>query len=331
MVLVTGATGILGRVIVLELLKKGYSVRATKQKTSDLEEVRQSFRYYTDNSDEIFSKIHWVEVDFQDLESLEMALSGVREVYHCAGKVSFDPRDRDKIYKTNVEGTKNLLYVCQDSSVEKFLFVSSVASLDGINEKGQIDEDSEFNSKIEQSFYAKSKYFSEMEVWRAHAEGLATIIINPATIIGSGNWGRSSGMLVDTFKNQDKTYSGGTAYVDVRDVAEIAIRLMEQNAFGKRFVISSENKTFEEIGNLIRTKLGLGKVKILPDNILHFTQYLRILSFLFPKLRMINKANIRAVTTHTPISNQRIKEFLGHYFISVEESLDFHIKNYLQK
>ena len=86
-------------------------MRATKQKTSDLEEVRQSFRYYTDNSDEIFSKIHWVEVDFQDLESLEMALSGVREVYHCAGKVSFDSRDRDKIYKTNVEGTKKSI-VC---------------------------------------------------------------------------------------------------------------------------------------------------------------------------------------------------------------------------
>ena len=67
MVFVTGATGILGRVIVLELLKRGKTVRATKRKTSNLEEVRHSFKFYTENPDEFFNKIEWVHIDFDDI------------------------------------------------------------------------------------------------------------------------------------------------------------------------------------------------------------------------------------------------------------------------
>ena len=193
MVLVTGATGILGRVIALELLKQGKNVCATKRKSSNLEEVKDSYRFYTDQPDFYFDKIQWMDVDFEDLDSLREALIDIDQVYHCAAIVSFNPQDDKAMNKTNVDGTRNLLYAVENSTVEKFLFVSSIAVLDGYNEQGMMDENSDFNPKLNHSGYAISKHLSEMEVWRASAEGLNTVIINPGLIIGSGNWKKSSG------------------------------------------------------------------------------------------------------------------------------------------
>lgn len=330
MTLVTGATGILGRVIVLELLKRGKTVRATKRKTSNLEEVRHSFKFYTENPDEFFNKIEWVHIDFDDIDSLKIAVNGVEEVYHCAAKVSFHPDARKKMYHTNIDGTKNLLYACENSSVKKFCFVSSIAVLDGFNENGMMDEDSDFNSKLEHSAYAESKHFSEMEVWRASAEGLNVVIVNPGMIIGSGNWNESSGLIYENF-TKGFTFSGGTSYVDVRDVAKISVELMEKNIFGERFILISENKRYSEMTNFVRNKLGKSTPKILSKSVLNFA---KILNFCFgwfiPSLKMANKVNIESVTNLNPVSNQKIRERLDYQFIPVEESLDFHLKNYRQ-
>ena len=330
MTLVTGATGILGRVIVLELLKRGKTVRATKRKTSNLEEVRHSFKFYTENPDEFFNKIEWVDIDFDDIDSLKIAVNGVEEVYHCAAKVSFHPDARKKMYRTNIDGTKNLLYACENSSVKKFCFVSSIAVLDGFNENGMMDEDSDFNSKLEHSAYAESKHFSEMEVWRASAEGLNVVIVNPGMIIGSGNWNESSGLIYENF-TKGFTFSGGTSYVDVRDVAKISVELMEKNIFGERFILISENKRYSEMTNFVRNKLGKSTPKILSKSVLNFA---KILNFCFgwviPSLKMANKVNIDSVTNLNPVSNQKIRERLDYEFIPVEESLDFHLKNYRQ-
>ncbi len=200
MVFVTGATGILGRIIVLELLKRGKSVRASRRTGSNLNEVKHSYSFYTDHPEDFFNKIEWVNVDFDDLDSLKDALKGVDEVYHCAAKVSFHPKDEKEMYHTNIKGTENLLYACEGSDVKKFLHVSSVAVLDNFNEKGELDEESDFNPKLEHSAYAISKHLSEMEAWRASAEGLNVVIINPGMIVGSGNWTQSSGELFPPLK-----------------------------------------------------------------------------------------------------------------------------------
>ena len=329
MILVTGATGILGRVIVLELLKRGKTVRATKRKSSNLQEVIKSFQFYTETPNEYFDSIEWIEVDFEDIHSLQNALIGVEEVYHCAAKVSFHPKDEKKMYQTNIEGTKQLLFACQNSSVKKFLFVSSIAVLDGLNENGELDESSDFNPKIDHSAYAISKHFSEMEVWRASAEGLNTVIVNPGLIIGSGNWKESSGTLFMEFEKNDYTFSGGTSYVDVRDVAQISIELMEKNIFGERFILVSESAKYEEIGNSIRQKLGKSPMKLLPNFVLKVGFYLNLLfGWLFSPLKMANKLNVQSVTEFNKISNKKIKEKLNYQFISVEESLAFHLVNY---
>lgn len=330
MVLVTGATGILGRVIVLELLKKGRKVRAAKRPSSNIQEVKESYRFYTENPNVFFDKIEWVDVDFDDIFSLEMALKDVKEVYHCAAKVSFHPKDEKEMYHTNIKGTENLFYACENSSVEKFLHVSSIAVLDTLNENGELDENSDFNPKEEHSAYAISKHLSEMEAWRASAENLNVIIINPGMILGSGNWGKSSGDIFPTFEKNSFTFSGGTNYVDVRDVAEISLLLMEKNAFGERFILISEGKKYTQIAGQVRSKLGLKEAKIMSKSLLNFGRILNILfGWLFPSLRIITKTNIDAITTMTVISNHKIKEKLNYQFIPIKESIAFHLNNYI--
>lgn len=235
------------------------------------------------------------------------------------------------MYKTNIEGTKNLLYTCEGSSVKKFCHVSSIAVLDGLNEQGMMDEDSDFNPKLNHSDYAVSKHFSEMEVWRANAEGLNTIIINPGMIIGSGNWSQSSGEIFGTAERNSYIFTGGTSYVDVRDVAEIAVELMEKSIFGERFILISENYKYYDFTKKVRGILGLTEPKILSKSFLNLGRLINnLFGWIFPKLRMANKVNVDSVCSFNRISNQKIKERLNYQFIPVEESIDFHLKNYIK-
>lgn len=329
MILITGATGIVGRMIALYLLQQGEKVRACKRPTSDIEEVRQFFRCYTDDAQSLFQKIEWVEVDFQDMTSLENALQGITQVYHTAAVVSFDPKYRAEMNTTNIIGTQNLLYACQSASVEKFCHISSIAVFDGVNEQGEIDETCDYNPKINHSDYAMSKHFSEMEVWRASAEGLNAVILNPGVIIGSGNWKKSSGILFDTALRNDYTFSGGTSYIDVRDVAKIAIQLMNKNIFGQRFALVAESWTYKTFADSVRKRVGKAPTKLLPKFLISLLPLLRIfLGAFIPKLRMATRSNMQSVTTFNTISNQKIKNTLSYEFISIEESIQFHLKNY---
>lgn len=330
MVLVTGATGILGRVVVLELLKRGKSVRGAKRPTSNLAEVKSSLKSYTPAAETLFDLMEWMDVDFSDIQSVQNVLTGVEEVYHCAAKVSFNPKDEAELFRTNVEATQNLLYACEGSSVKKFCFVSSIAVLDDFNEQGEMDESSDFNPKLNHSTYAITKHMAEMEAWRASAEGLNTVIVNPGMIIGSGNWGNSSGDLFPKFEKLPYTFSGGTAYVDVRDVAYCMVELMERNIFGERFILISENRRYNDIGNKIRTKLGLKPAETLSDFKLNVGRWANILfGWLIPPLRMATKSNIDAITSFSTISNRKIQERLNFEFIPVDESAEFHLKNYI--
>ncbi|NML56205.1 NAD-dependent epimerase/dehydratase family protein [Chryseobacterium cheonjiense] len=330
MVFVTGATGILGRVIVLELLKKGKNVRAAKRAASNLDDVKRSYSFYTENPDGFFNKIEWVNVDFDDIQSIQNALHGVEEVYHCAAKVGFNPKDDKEMYHTNVKGTQNLLYACEGSEVKKFLFVSSIAVLDLYNENGELDEDSDFNPKEDHSAYAISKHLAEMEAWRASAEGMNIVIVNPGMIVGSGNWGNSSGDIFPTMEKNSFTFSGGTSYADVRDVAEISIELMERNIFGERFIIISENKKYADLAKQIRKELGLKEAKILSEFQLNIGIVANTLfGWLIPQLKMVTKSNVEAISRMNIISNSKIKERLNYTFIPLEETIDFHLKNYI--
>ena len=105
MILVTGATGLVGSHLVFQLLKKGEKIRATKRLSSSISNVLKVFSYYNDTPQVLFDKIEWVDVDLMDVIEVESLFENITEVYHCAAMVSFAPKDKRTLLKFNAEIT----------------------------------------------------------------------------------------------------------------------------------------------------------------------------------------------------------------------------------
>lgn len=330
MVFVTGATGLLGRVIVLELLKQGKSVRASRREQSNLNEMKESLRYYSPDHEFFFGKIEWVNVDLTCKESIIKALMGVEEVYHCAGKVSYDPSEKEEIFHFNINVTVNILKASQLCKIKKFLYVSSSVIFQSVENNGFITEDSKLISEIDNTVYAISKLKADSEVYNAMKSDLNVIIINPGMIIGSGNRNTGSLQFLKLLTTGYYTFSGGTACVDVRDVAKIAILLMEKNRFGERFLIASDNKTYKDISVMAGSKPEKHIPITLNRSVLTIARVPAVfLRYLFPQFRLLTKENIRFLTSFPRISNRKIINELNYHFIPIEESLTFYTHHFM--
>jgi len=144
-ILVTGGTGLVGSHLLANLILKGNSVRAIHRENSDLEKVKNVFSYYSEDFEKLSQKIEWVKGDITDVPSLELAFKDITHVYHCAALVSFRRKDEELMRKINIEGTANMVNLSLENKIEKFCYVSSIATLDKNQKKGLIDETSEWN------------------------------------------------------------------------------------------------------------------------------------------------------------------------------------------
>lgn len=258
MVLVTGGTGFVGAHLLLELLKNNQKVKAIKRNNSNLNHVKRIFSYYKEDVETLLSQIEWVDGDVLDVLSLQEAMENVEKVYHCAAVVSFSPKDRDNLFKTNIKGTANIVNTALQTRIKKLCFVSSIAAI-GRSESNELtSESTEWKSSKRNSTYAISKYEAEKEVWRGIEEGLNAVIVNPSVILGPGDWNNGSAKIFDTLKNGTKFYTEGiNGFVDVRDVASVMYQLMESEIVNERFIVSSENLSYRELFTLILNEYGI--------------------------------------------------------------------------
>ncbi|HEY4205502.1 MAG TPA: SDR family NAD(P)-dependent oxidoreductase, partial [Puia sp.] len=230
-VLVTGGTGFLGTYILRQLIEKGYSVRA----------IRRDHRRHSFIPPSVLSGIEWVQCDLLDPLGLEEAMTGVDAVIHAAALVSFEDADRQELFRTNVEGTANVVNMALEQGVRRFVHVSSVAALGRTNKGETVNEEKKWDNNKGQTNYAISKFYGELEVWRAIGEGLPAVIVNPSTILGVGDWNQSSCAIFKSIYNEFPWYSNGiNGFVDVGDVAGAVIRLMEADISGQRFILNGD-------------------------------------------------------------------------------------------
>ncbi|MBK9337969.1 MAG: NAD-dependent epimerase/dehydratase family protein [Lewinellaceae bacterium] len=255
-ILLTGATGFIGSYLLRLLVQKGYAVRALRRPDSPMALVR-----------DVADQVEWVEADVTDLPALEDAFAGVTHVCHCAAMVSFHPRDVRRMMQINVEGTANLANLALDFGVKKFLHVSSIASLGRLKERPDLDETCKWVPGKGNSQYAISKYLSEQEVWRAHAEGLPVAIVNPSVVLGSGFWDVGSGRIFKQVHDGLKFWAiGRTGLVDVRDVAQFMLLLLESDIVGERYILNAQNIPFRDLFFSVADALGRKRpfIKVTP-------------------------------------------------------------------
>ncbi|MBN8701804.1 MAG: NAD-dependent epimerase/dehydratase family protein [Bacteroidetes bacterium] len=333
MILVTGGTGLVGAHLLLKLAQQGEKVKALVRTKDRIKEVEKIFSFYTENYQKLIDTIQWVEGDITDSSIVFELTKECEYVYHCAAYVSFNPKHKDKLYKTNINGTQNIVNGCLEHKIKKLIHVSSVAALGNPTQNNEVDEHCIWKSNKNNSHYAISKFVSEMEVWRGIEEGLNAVIVNPSYIIGPGDWKKSSAVIfAKAYKGIPAYTLGTTGYVDVRDVADCMVKLMNSPITAERFIVNSENISFKDFFTQCATSVGAKPPSIkLNKALLAIAWRLDALRLLFTRgIPYVTRQTATVALSEKKFSNKKISTVIGHKFISVADSINHAGKLYLQ-
>ncbi|WP_317228598.1 NAD-dependent epimerase/dehydratase family protein [Pedobacter montanisoli] len=312
MILVSGATGFLGSELVNQLTAQHLKVRALKRNSSKIPELLKNNPL-----------VEWYNADINEPEDLADAFEGITAVYHCAAFVSFDPKDKKKLFKVNIEGTGNIVDLCLEKQI-RLLHVSSVAALGDAKKDELITEQHfwEYDPKVHA--YAISKYEGEMEVWRGVAEGLDAVIVNPSVIIGKNAGFDGSGAIFKLVKDGLKFYTdGATGLVDIEDVAKCMISLMQSSITGQRYILSAQNLDYKTFFAQIAKGFGIKapSIEAKPWMLGLAWRGAKLASLFTGKAPALTKDAARSSFNHSYYSNQKVSAALNFQFRPIEQSI----------
>jgi nucleoside-diphosphate-sugar epimerase len=315
MIVITGCNGLVGSFIARKFLREGFKIRALKRTGSDLSLIA-----------DIASDIEWIEGDILDVVQLTKAMQGAEYVIHAAAIVSFAPADHENMLKVNVEGTYNVVNTCLATGIKKMCFVSSVAAIGRKKNAWEVSEESQWEESSYNSYYAKSKYLAELEVWRGIAEGLPAVIVNPSVVLGPGNWHKSSAKLFKYVWDEKPFYTAGSMnYVDVRDVADIIFRLINSEITSERFILNAGSIKIKDLFGKIAAAFGKKKPAI------QVSPFMAQIAWRLEFLRSLLSGSSPLVTRETALlaqkdyfyTNYKVQQTLQYTFKNLEDTISW--------
>lgn len=244
---VTGATGFIGANLVHTLLARGVEVRALVRGGTSLANIQRL-------------NIDVVEGDLSDKASLAAAMSGCETLFHVAALYSLWKRDAEALYRSNVQGTANILDAAADAGVERIVYTSSVSAI-GVPQPGTLANE-ETTTTVGQlvSEYKKSKFLAELEAKKRADRGQHIVIVNPSTPIGPYDIKPTpTGEIVLRFLNRQMPayVDTGLNIIDVDDVVEGHLLALEKGRSGERYILGNRNLTFKELLDILSGITGL--------------------------------------------------------------------------
>jgi dihydroflavonol-4-reductase len=231
--LVTGATGFIGWHVTRKLLARGHTVRALVRPGNKVREL----------------EVEEVTGDLRDRESLERAVAGCGMVFHVAADYRLWAKDPSELFRSNVEGTRNLLTAARVSGVERVVYTSTVGCI-GIPEDRPGSEEMEVHLEDMTGAYKQSKFQAEQVALEFAGEGFPVVIVNPTAPIGDHDFKPTptGKIVVDYLKGDMPAFvDTGLNLVDVADTAEGHLLAGERGRAGERYILGCENLTLQQI------------------------------------------------------------------------------------
>ena len=268
---VLGATGMVGSHLTARLLLEGCrNIVLPVRSRRNLPRLQRVLRYHGVTDD----GLRIAETPYYDSAALAALIDGADTVFHCAAAISAPPGHSQRMIADNVAVTHAVTEACRRAGAGRLVYVSSVAAL-GVPETGKAaNEDTAFQTLAGRSPYSVSKFYSENEVWRAHAGGLDVAVANPAVILGYGDWRthNTPRLFRMIYKGMPFSACGEGGYVSAGDVARALVVLATEggNVSGKRFVLSNEQLTYRTLFSQMAEALQVKPPRwVLPDSLLH--------------------------------------------------------------
>jgi len=326
-VLLTGASGYIGKHVALQLLNQGYEVRASVRSLKKADEVRTAIRPHLLGNKNLDSILTFVELDLEQDAGWDDALQGIDVLMHTASPFPIaSPKNEAEVIVPAVQGTLRALKAAHKAGVNRVVLTSSVAAIYGTNlpaGKSAFDETvfSDVNHPVGRQTYTKSKTLAEAAAWdyiKNSAPEMVLTTINPVLVLGAPldcNFGSSVSIIERILSGKDPMLPNlSFSIVDVRDVAKMHVQAIESKAtYGERIIASAGMRSFVEIAKFLKMRLPQSKIKTTqaPDFII--------------KVLALFDADIKSVLPllgdRTPVSSDKARKLLGIEFRSPEDSI----------
>ena len=316
-ILVTGATGFVGSILVPELAGK-FGPESISAYVLPGEPIPESWKGM---------RVRIIYGDITDEKRVLEALQGHTHVIHLAGLISYWRRDFGRLMRVNRGGVRAVVEACLRADVRRLVHISSVGAI-GFRKRGElIDEATAFNWPP-YFHYMTSKYLGQKVVEEAvREEGLDAIILNPASIMGPGD------PVLETPHNQlyarvyggrmFGSFRGGLGVVDVRDVSAIIIKGLDRGRTGEKYLLVGANLYYPEvlrlIGKLARRPVHPFRV---PATLLSAAGLsLELVSHLTRKKPLLTYSYGRLSGWTTFYSNEKSRRDFSHEYIPIEKTI----------
>lgn len=251
MILVTGATGLLGNSVVRELLKRGQAVRVL---------ARTDRRGGKERVELAGLDVEQVTGDLNDVGVVQRAVEGCRAVIHSAAMVHIGFQHLDEARQANVRGTQTIAAACRTAGC-RLVYVSTVDTLPAASSPDNPLREEDVGVAKTVCTYVTSKCEAEAKVTEACATGLDAVIAHPGFMLAPYDWKPSSGaMFLAVAKAPFVVAPRGTASVcDARDVAAALVDSIELGRSGQHYILAGENLAYTELCRQMLAVMGLSK------------------------------------------------------------------------
>jgi dihydroflavonol-4-reductase len=313
MILVTGATGHIGNVLIRKLLEQGEKVRALIWRDEDTTPIHNL-------------GIEQVEGDVLDAASLEAAMHGVDSVYHLAGIISIMPGKNPFVWKVNVEGTRNVVDAARRARVRRLVYTSSIHAIARAPKGVAMDESFGYDQDNPYGEYDRSKAAASLAVQNAVNEGLDAVIVCPTGVIGPYDFrGSELGEVIRSASEARTMFfvEGAYDFVDVRDVADGMIAAQARGRTGESYILGGNRISVRYLLETVREVTGKAFASIrIPFSLAEFAA--RFTPWYYQKMKSkprFTPYSLEVLQSNSNISHAKADRELGFHSRPVIETI----------